>query len=280
MTEPDAPETGAASPPEGGDGDGLHQPAPTGWPMVMAMGACLLGAGLVLNLALSAVGLVLLVLGLAGWVGQLAPGSGHVHQPFVPPEQRARPIQPAPAEVEHLRLGMPGHRLRLPEKVHPYLAGVKGGIIGGVAMTAVPLGYGLFSGHGIWYPINLLAGMVLVGFEEKTTAELEQFSGLGLAVGIGIHAVMSVGLGLLYGVLLPMLPGRPIFWGGLIAPLLWTGLNHGLMGVVNPLMNRHVNWWWFLASQVVYGIVAGVVITRTEKVAVEQTRRQLLNEER
>ena len=61
------------------------------------------------------------------------------------------------------------------------------------------------SGHGIWYPVNLLAGMVLPGVDRMTVAELEQFRPSLLLLGIVIHAVMSVVLGLIYGVLLPTL---------------------------------------------------------------------------
>ena len=61
-------------------------------------------------------------------------------------------------------------------------------------------------------------------------AALEQFHLTWLVVAILIHATVSVGLGLIYGVLLPMLPGRPMFWGGIVAPLLWTGANLRLHG--------------------------------------------------
>ena len=33
---------------------------------------------------------------------------------------------------------MPGYRLRLPEKVHPISAGIKGGLVGGLVMPCRP----------------------------------------------------------------------------------------------------------------------------------------------
>ena len=54
--------------------------------------------------------------------------------------------------------------------------------------------------------------------------------------------------------------------GGVLMPLLWTGLCHGFMGIINPLLQEHVNWPWFIASQVVYGLAMSVVVIRTEKV--------------
>lgn len=260
----------------------IEMPAPTVWPMVFACGVCLFAAGFITNLVFTAVGAVLFLLAWAGWIQHLVTSKGIIHEEFVPPEQRPRPVVTHAGAVEELRMGMPGHRMRVPEKVHPYTAGLKGGIIGGIAMTVVPLGYGLLSRHGLWYPINLLAGMLLPEFGQKTTRELEEFSREGLLIGIFIHAVMSMGLGLIYGVLLPMLPNRPlrlggvvvlpspVLWGGLVAPLLWSGINYGLMKIINPLMYYKVRWLWFLASQVVYGLVVGWVVVRSEQVYVEQ----------
>ena len=138
----------------------------------------------------------------------------------------------APGGVEQLRPGMPGYRLRLPEDVHPISAGLKGGIVGGLVMPVPALLWGLLSGHGLWYPVNLLAGMVLPGVGKMTVPELEQFHASLLLVAVVIHVVMSVVIGLIYGVLLPTLPEvpRPIAWGGLLMPLLWTGVSYVLMG--------------------------------------------------
>ena len=43
-------------------------------------------------------------------------------------------------------------------------------------------------------------------------------------------------VGLLYGAMLPMWPKRPILLGGIVAPVLWTGLLHCAMGIVNPFL--------------------------------------------
>ena len=46
----------------------------------------------------------------------------------------------------------------------------------------------------------------------------------GFLAALGIHAVTSLLVGLLYGAMLPMFPRWPILTAGFIAPLLWTGL--------------------------------------------------------
>ena len=63
--------------------------------------------------------------------------------------------------VERLAAGMPGYRAQLPTRVHPLSAGVQGGLAGGALMPIPALAYGLLSAHhSVWYPVNLLAGMV------------------------------------------------------------------------------------------------------------------------
>jgi hypothetical protein len=258
-------------PDEGGE---VEMPAPTVWPMVLGVGLTLLAAGVVTNYAASAVGLVLAVAAAVGWVRELFPGRGVVMVERVPPEQRPRPVEGVAGRVETLRPGMPGHRASIPIKIHPYSAGVKGGIVGGLVMLVPALAYGLLRGHGIqgiWFPINLLAGMLLPSFGAMTDEQLEQFNPLALVLATMIHAVVSVGLGLIYGVLLPTLPGeRPIIWGGIVLPLLWTGAIYAFMQVLNPALNARVEWPWFIASQFVYGLAAGMVVVRSEQVYVRQ----------
>ena len=69
-------------------------------------------------------------------------------------------------------------------------------------------------------------------------------------------------MGLLYGAMLPMFPRRPIVLGGLIAPVLWSGLLYTILGLLNPLLASRIDWTWFIASQVAFGIVAGLVVVR------------------
>jgi hypothetical protein len=242
-------------------------PRPTAAPLVLALGMAILAAGVPLGMVFFVVGAVVVGAGLSIWVAQLLPGRGHVHESLAEPARRPRPITGTLGGVERLQQGMPGYRLRLPQDVHPISAGIKGGIVGSVVMPAPALLWCLLSGHGLWYPINLLAGMVLPGVGNMDVPELEQFHPSLLLVAIVIHITLSVVLGLIYGVLLPTLPSvpQPIAWGGLLAPLIWTGTSYALMGAVNPVLARGVNWPWFIASQFVFGTVAAVVIMRSER---------------
>jgi hypothetical protein len=249
----------------------VEMPQATAWPIVLALGITLLGAGLASSLALSVVGGFLFVFGLGGWVGQLLPGRGHRHDPLVSPLLRPQSVAERPGTVDQLRSGMAGYRFRLPQKVHPISSGIKGGIFGGLVMPIPALAYGFFSGHGIWFPGNLLAGMVVPGISGATESQLEQFQWGSLILAILIHTTFSVTFGLFFGVVsptLPPLPGGPVIAGGVLMPLLWTGLCYGFMGIIDPLLEQHVNWLWFITSQVVYGLVMSIVVINSEKVPV------------
>jgi hypothetical protein len=247
-------------------------PAATAWPLVLAVGIGFAGLGLATEPFLALIGLVILVVGVGGWIAQLLPGQGHLHEPLT--GEQLPTVAAAAGRVEHLRPGRPGYRFRLPEQVHPVSAGVKGGAVGGLVMPIPALLYGVLSGHGIWFPINLLAGMVMPTVDDLALTQperLEQFSLGMLLVAIFIHAVFSLSFGLMYGVVLPTLPpvpGGPLIWGGVLMPLLWTGLSYGLMGIVNPALAQHVEWPWFLVSQLIYGLAMAAVVYRSEKVPV------------
>jgi hypothetical protein len=243
--------------------------------LVVALGLALLAAGTPFGLAFIIVGALVFLAGLGIWVSQLLPDRGHVIEAFAPVSRRPLAVRPELEMVAHLRPGMAGYRARLPEAVHPLSAGIKGGVIGGLVMPVPALLYGMLSGHGIWYPVNLLAGMVVPGVGAMSTGQLEQFSLALLLTGIVIHATIAVVFGLLYGVLLPMLPeyhplGIPksLAWGGFIFPLLWTAVSYGLMGVANPVLQERVDWPWFILSQFVFGAVAAFVVERSEKIPV------------
>src|SRR5260370_328595 len=202
------------------------------------------------------------------WVSGMLPGRGHAHEPFVEPALRPQPVTSALGGVQRLQEGMPGYRLRMPEQVHPISAGIKGGIVGGLVIPIPALIWGLSTGHGIWYPANLLAGMVLPGVGTMSVEDLEKFH-LSFLVAAGfIHVITCLVVGLVYGVLLPTLPEipGPMAWGGLLMPLLWTGASYSLMGVVNPVLQRLVDWPWFVVSQFIFGLVASVVVVRSQLV--------------
>jgi hypothetical protein len=241
--------------------------------MALSFGVTLVFSGLVTHVSVSVVGAVVSLAGVIGWWRQVLPVE-QVEEILLPPvAERLRPIAPSTAPVERFRLGEAGHRVRLPVEVHPLSAGVKGGIVGGVAMAVVALLYGLIFQRSIWYPINLLSAVAMPSMAQADLAQLRAFNGTALILGIIAHGIISVLTGLLYAVILPMLPRRHMLWGGLIAPLLWTGFLWSLLGFINPVLNARVDWGWFIASQIAFGLATGFVVSRSHFIETMQTWR-------
>lgn len=253
--------------PSGEHSGTIHLPAPTAWPIVLAFGFALIMAGMVTNAVVSILGAVLLISGCVGWFRQVLPHEAHED---IPVETHDITIASTRTHVTRIEISEE-HRAHLPVETYPILSGIKGGIAGGIAMILPAMLYGILSGHGIWYPVNLLGGAGVGHWTNPTMAEMREFHLSAVIIATIIHAATSVLVGLLYGAMLPMLPRRPIVLGGIVAPLLWTGLLHSSLGVVNPVLDAHISWGWFVVSQVAFGIVAGLVVVRQGKIRTGQS---------
>jgi hypothetical protein len=247
-------------------------PAPTAWPFITASGLTLLAAGLVTQAVISVVGLILAIRGAVGWFRDVLPVEQHELVRVRPLEQRARPIAPASRAVLQFQPGVAGHRVRIPAEIHPYSSGIKGGILGGIAMAVVACVYGVITHRSIWYPINLLAAAAVPSLAQADLAQLTAFNGTGFIVALISHGVLSILVGLLFAVLLPMLPSRrAAFWGSLISPLLWSALIWATLRLINPALNARIDWIWFIASQIAFGMATGYVVHHSKMVETMQT---------
>src|SRR5262249_55018829 len=132
----------------------VEVPAPTPWPMVTSFGLALLLAGLVTSLAVSVVGLGGILCGAAGGLREVLPAS---EEELVAIGPKPEPILArSTRKVAHLQPGAEGHRVYIPVAVHPYSAGLFGGVLGGVGMAIIACLYGLIAQGSLWYPVNLL----------------------------------------------------------------------------------------------------------------------------
>jgi hypothetical protein len=245
----------------------IHLPSPTAWPIILAFGCTLAAAGVVTSPAVSILGGVFVLAGCVGWFRQVLPHEKHedvsiVDQPVTIASSRAL--------VDRIRLS-PRHRARLPVETYPVISGIKGGIAGGIAMIGPALLYGLIAQHSIWYPVNLLGGAGVAQWAHPTTAEIAAFHWQSLFIAVVIHTLTCLLVGLLYGAMLPMLPRHPILLGGILAPVLWTGILHSFMGIINPALADRISWSWFLVSQVAYGVTAGIVVARQDRIPTGQS---------
>jgi hypothetical protein len=245
----------------------IKLPARTASPIVLAFGLTLLFAGLVTSASISVLGVLVSIYGAIGWLGDILPQQQHESVPI-----SVEPPAPATTRREVTRVAVAGglRRARLPLEIYPVSAGVRGGLAGGVVMAFLAMLYGVLTGKGIWYAVNLLAAGFFPAAATATTAEIGRFHLMPFLIAVCIHLLTSLLVGLLYGATLPMLPDRPILLGGFVGPILWSGLLHSILGIVNPVLNARIDWFWFVLSQVGFGIVAGIVVSRHEPVRIRQ----------
>lgn len=237
----------------------IHLPAPTAWPIIMAFGVTLGFLGLVTDLGVTVLGCVLTLWGAVGWFRQVLPHEAHEDIPVVVEDvviETERPHVEQVVIAEH-------HREHFPLETFPVISGIKGGIAGGLAMIPPALIYGYISHGSIWWPVNLLGGAGVAHWRNPSVADIASFHLEGLAIACVIQAVVSILVGLLYGAMLPMLPRHPIVLGGILAPVLWTGVIHAFLNAVNPVLDANIAWGWFLVSQITFGLVAGWVVSRS-----------------
>jgi hypothetical protein len=251
--------------------DSILVPAPTAWPFIAAFGITLIVSGLITHVAVSAVGVVTLLCAAIGWWYDVLPEQKEELVPVSAAERSPMALPKTSMAVDHLITGIGGHRVRIPEEIHPYSAGLYGGLAGAVAMALVATLFGLVAQGSIWYPVNLLAAGIVPSLADAPLSQLREFSAAGLIAGSIIHIVISVFVGLLYAISLPMFPRAAKWRSGLVTPILWSGLVAATLSVINPTLNARIEWPWFVGSQIAFGLTAGWVIARSEKIETMQS---------
>jgi len=256
------------------DSNSVVLPRPTAWPFVMALGVTLAIAGLVTHVAVSILGLALFFASAVGWFLQLFPHEAHEAvriaetEAYRPTSERTLP------ERSHAVVEESGEAPRkvLPIETFHITTGIRGGIAGGVAMI-LPAGlFSLIKYHSIWYAANLLAAGGFVSWAGASDAFLSQFHWQGVLAAMAIHAVTSLLVGLLYGAMLPMYPRYPILTAGFMVPLIFSGIQYSALGIVSPILDQRIDWFWFVVSQIAFGLVCGYVVNLTAKVRTPQFR--------
>ena len=245
---------------------GLHLPSPTAWPVVLALGVALLLTGMVTSVVVSILGVLLASLASVGWFRQVLPEEAHqpveVHDEPVPVVTSRRLALKLPEDVTSRKI--------LPVETFRITTGIRGGLVGGAAMAVPAAVYGWVKYHSIWYAMNLLAAGGFVSWIGASNAFLSEFHLRGLLAALAIHGVTSLLVGLLYGAMLPMFPRYPIVTAGIMAPLLLTGILHSAIDVVSPILNQRIDWFWYIASQIAFGLVCGFVVNLQAKVRTPQ----------
>jgi len=244
-------------------------PQPTSWPLVLALGISLVMAGMVTNIAVGILGLLLIIAGSFGWFFQVLPHEAHESVPVTGEEIRSVSTRTL---IERRYSESPTPRKILPVETFRITTGIRGGIAGGIAMIVPATLFSILKYHSIWYAMNLLAAGGFVSWAGATDTFLSHFHLQGLLAALLIHGLTSLLVGLLYGAMLPMFPKYPIVTAGLMAPLLFTGILYSALGIVSPILNQRIDWFWFIMSQIAFGLVCGFVVNLQARVRTPQFR--------
>ena len=156
--------------------------------------------------------------------------------------------------------------LSIPSHVYPLRAGFIGGALGGVAMALAAAIYGAIWRGSPWLPVNVVAATFLRDLQSASPEQLAQFNMNALIVGGLMHGLLSLSLGVLFVLLLPTLPGTPVFWAITVGPLLWVVATVITLPLINPLGERIIDWPSFIVAHLAYGLVLGFYVVRTPKV--------------
>ncbi|MGA7157876.1 MAG: hypothetical protein WBY53_13560 [Acidobacteriaceae bacterium] len=246
----------------------IQLPSPTAWPMVLALGIALVLTGMVTSGVISILGGVVALAGIVGWFRQVLPHESHEAVPVTGEEIR---VVSTRTLAERLPSDATSRKI-IPVETFRIVTGIKGGIAGGIAMAVPAAIFSVLKYHSVWYAANLLAAGGFVSWAGASDAFLSQFHLQGLLAAIVIHGLTSLLVGLLYGAMLPMFPKYPIVTAGFMAPLLFTGILHSAIGIVSPILNQRIDWFWFVVSQVAFGLVCGFVVNLQAKVRTPQFR--------
>ena len=154
----------------------IQLPAPTAWPMVFALGISLVLAGMVTHWVISLLGLVMAVPAIVGWFFQVLPHEHHIN---VDVHADVVEIRSSRESLAYLPVG-DRHRKLIPIETFSVMAGLKGGIAGGIAMIVPATLFSLIKYHSVWYAANLLAAGGFVSWANESDAFLAQFHLQGL----------------------------------------------------------------------------------------------------
>ena len=145
------------------------------------------------------------------------------------------------------------------EGTHPLVAGGVGGLLGGAAMGVVAAVLFPALGLGSAFRPFVLFGALL----DQNWAQ-RGFSLGPFLVGLAIHVVMSLALGVLFAWLVNYSRGRTVVVDGLVFGLVVWLVNHlGLLRIADPAAARGWPWWLFAVAHALYGLIVGGFVAWT-----------------
>ena len=167
-----------------------------------------------------------------------------------------RVVERIPILPDQLRAWLPVH-------TYPVSAGVKGGFAGSIAMAVLACAYGVLKAGSVWYPNQSPCRGGLSQNPESSGPHS------------CIHFMQMLSRSLLFCTALcpslwacsmarccPCSRGVRLCLEDSLPRCCGRGCCTQCSDLLNPLLASHIDWFWFFASQVAFGIVAGLVVVR------------------
>ena len=120
--------------------DTIAMPAPTAWPIVLALGVTLMATGLVTSASVSLLGAIFLVSGCIGWFREVLPHEKHESLRIEWPRASVATSRPQVNQVGWITREV--HRARLPSKFIRFRRASKAALAGSVVMAVLAMLYG------------------------------------------------------------------------------------------------------------------------------------------
>lgn len=138
-----------------------------------------------------------------------------------------------------------------------WIAGIVAGLIAGIVMAMVAMMLMPMQGHGMMYPVKLMAGTF--------QGEAALTGGVGTDLtGMMLHMMMSAGLGLIFGLIAGAAGLHSVLTlivAGIVFALAVFVVNWFIMlPVVDQVMRRHMSGTVFAMTHVIYGGVLGWLV--------------------
>ncbi len=139
--------------------------------------------------------------------------------------------------------------------------GALGGLAGGVVMAMWSMIVMWLIGVGFWTPLNLMAHTFWPSAPLDAT-----FRPAALAIGVVVHLIMSVALGLVLAILTRAAGRITASWAGLAAVgmayglVVWLVNQYLIWPLIDPVAAQAFTPWVFAVGHLMYGLVSGLAL--------------------
>ena len=112
-------------------------------------------------------------------------------------------------------------------------SGALAGIIAGMVMSMVAMGFAMMMGQGLWAPPKMIAATLL----DRSGLDRPGFQMIPVMVGMMIHFATAVGFGVIFSLFGGRLSyGRAIGWGVVYGLAIWLFMQFIGLPIINPVM--------------------------------------------